>query len=79
MKTLLIITDLLKLAAIMRFIVNLLLFTKCMASIPLQKGFVILTIVFLTRIATVGMVVWDDTRILPCDSQLWAILTVHME
>jgi len=32
-----------------------------------------LTIVFLTRIATVDMVLWDDTRIVPCDSQLWAI------
>jgi len=38
-----------------------------------KKGFVILTIVFLTRIATVDMVLWDDTRIVPCDSQLWAI------
>jgi len=27
-----------------------------------------LTIVFLTRIATVDMVLWDDTRIVPCDS-----------
>jgi len=43
-------------------------------SIPLQKGFVILTIiVFLPRIAAVDMVLWDDTRMLPCDSQLWAI------
>jgi len=32
-----------------------------------------LTVVFLTRIATVDMVLWDDTRIVPCDSQLWAI------
>jgi len=38
-----------------------------------KKGFVILTIVFLIRIATVDMVLWDDTRIVPCDSQLWAI------
>jgi len=39
-----------------------------------KKGFVLLTIVFLTRIATVDMVLWDDTRIVPCDdSQLWAI------
>jgi len=38
-----------------------------------KKGFVILTFVFLTRIATVDMVLWDDTRIVPCDSQLWAI------
>jgi len=38
-----------------------------------KKGFVILTIVFLTRIATVDMVLWDDTRIVPSDSQLWAI------
>jgi len=28
-----------------------------------KKTFVILTIVFLTRIATVDMVLWDDTRI----------------
>ena len=28
-----------------------------------KKGLVILTIVFLTRIATVDMVLWDDTRI----------------
>jgi len=36
-----------------------------------KNGLVILTIiVFLTRIAT-GL--WDDTRIVPCDSQLWAI------
>ena len=34
----------------------------------LQKEFV-----FLTRIATVDMVLWDDARIIPCDSQLWAI------
>jgi len=27
-----------------------------------KKGFVILTIAFLTRIATVDMVLWDDTR-----------------
>jgi len=33
----------------------------------------ILTIVFLTRIATVDVVLWDDTRIVPCDSQLWTI------
>ena len=38
-----------------------------------KKRFVIWTIVFLTRIATVDMVLWDDTRIVPCDSQLWAI------
>jgi len=29
-----------------------------------------LTIVFLTRIETVGMGLWDDTGIVPCDSQL---------
>jgi len=29
-----------------------------------------LTIVFLARIATVDMVLWDDTRI-PCDNHLW--------
>jgi len=29
--------------------------------------------VFLTRIATVDMVLWDGTRTFPCDSQLWAI------
>jgi len=28
-----------------------------------KKEFVILTIVFLTRIATVDMVLWDDARI----------------
>jgi len=38
--------------------------------ITAKKGFVILTIVFLTRIATVDMVLWDDTRMVPCDSQL---------
>ena len=38
-----------------------------------KKRFVIWTIVFLTRIATVDMVLWDDTRIVPCDSQLWEI------
>ena len=38
-----------------------------------KKGFVIMTIVLLTRIATVDMVLWDDTRIVPSDSQLWAI------
>jgi len=27
----------------------------------------------LTRIATVDMVLWDDTRIVPCGSQLWPI------
>ena len=37
-----------------------------------KKGFVILTIVFLTRIATVDMVSWDDTRIVPCDSQQYS-------
>ena len=29
-----------------------------------------MTIVFLTRVETVDMVLWDDTRIVPCDSQL---------
>ena len=38
-----------------------------------KKGFVILAIVFLTGIATADMVLWDDTRVVPCDSQLWAI------
>jgi len=42
-----------------------------------KKGFVILAIIFLTRIATVDMVLWDNTRIIPCDSQLCN--TVHME
>ena len=37
-----------------------------------QKGFVVLTIVFLTRIATVDIVLWDDTRIVPCDSQQYS-------
>jgi len=31
-----------------------------------------LTFVFLTRIATVDMVLWDDTRIVPCDSQQYS-------
>jgi len=41
----------------------------------LQKKYLLLflAIVFLTRIATVEMVLWDDTRIVPCDSKLWAI------
>jgi len=39
----------------------------------LQKGFVISTIIFFTRVATVDMFLWEDTRIVPCDSQLWAI------
>ena len=38
-----------------------------------KKEFVILTIVLLTRFATVDVVLWDDTRIVPCDSQLWVI------
>ena len=38
-----------------------------------KKGFVILTIVFLTRTATLYMVLWDDTRVVPCDSHIWAI------
>ena len=39
------------------------------------KRDVILTIIilFFTRVATVNMVLWEDTRIVPCDSQLWAI------
>jgi len=28
--------------------------------------------VFLTRIATVDMVLWDDTRIVPCDNQQYS-------
>jgi len=32
-----------------------------------------LTIIFFTRAATVDMVLWEDTRIVPHDSQLWAI------
>jgi len=39
----------------------------------LQKGFVILAITFFTRVATVYMLLWNDTRIVPCDSQVWAI------
>ena len=27
--------------------------------------------VFLSRITTVDMVLWDGTRMVPCDSQLW--------
>jgi len=38
-----------------------------------KKGFVILAIVFLTRIAPADMVLWDDTRVVSCGSQLWAI------
>ena len=43
--------------------------------IHFKKGFVILTIIsiFFTRVATVDMVLWEDTRIVPRDSQLWAI------
>jgi len=43
--------------------------------ISLQKRivFFFLIIVFLTRITPVDMFLWDDTRIVPCDSQLWAI------
>ena len=44
-----------------------------------KKGFVTLTIIFFTRVATVDMVLWEDTRIVPRDSQLWAIYTVCME
>ena len=40
-----------------------------MMSLNCRKEFVTLTIVFLTRIATVEMVLWDDTKIV----QLWAI------
>ena len=43
------------------------------ALITLQKGFVILAIIFFARGATVYMVLWNDTRIVPCDSQVWAI------
>ena len=32
-----------------------------------------MTIVFLTRNATVDIVLWDDTRIVPSGSKLWAI------
>ena len=38
-----------------------------------KRGFVILTIIFLTRVATVDMVLWKDTRIVPHGNQLWAI------
>jgi len=39
-----------------------------------------LTIVFLTRIVTVDMVLWDDTsRIVPCDSHAAMGNTVHTE
>ena len=43
------------------------------AMLSLHKRIFILTIVFLTRIATV------DTRIVPCDSHLWASQCMHME
>jgi len=32
-----------------------------------------LAIIFFTRVATVYMVLWNDTIIVPCDSQVWAI------
>ena len=32
-------------------------------AISLQKRIVILTIIFLTRVATVDMVLWEDTKI----------------
>jgi len=35
-----------------------------------KKGFVTLTIIFFTRVATVDIVLWEDTRIVPRDSQL---------
>ena len=38
-----------------------------------KKGFVILTIAFVIRIETVGMVLRDNTRIVPCGSQLCVI------
>jgi len=38
-----------------------------------------LKIVFLTRVAPVDMALWDDTRIVPCDSQLYMGNTMHME
>jgi len=37
-----------------------------------KKGFVISTIIFFTRVATVDVVLWKDTRIVPHDNQLWA-------
>jgi len=48
-------------------------FLESLSFLHCKKGFVILTIVFLTRIATVDMALWDDTRLVPCDSHLWAI------
>jgi len=36
-----------------------------------KKEYVNLTI--LTRFATVDVVLWDDTRMVTCDSQLWVI------
>ena len=38
-----------------------------------ERIFVILTIIFFTRVATVDVVLREDTRIVSCDSQLWAI------
>ena len=38
-----------------------------------KKGFVILTIIIFTRVATVDMVLREDTGIVPCDNQLWVI------
>ena len=38
-----------------------------------KKGFDLMTIIFFTRVTTVDMVVWEDTRIVHHDSQLWAI------
>jgi len=40
---------------------------------PKRDFFFVLTNVFLIRIATVDMVLWDDTRVVFCDSQLLAI------
>jgi len=34
-------------------------------TLTLQKGFVILTIIFFTRVAIVDMALWEDTRIVP--------------
>jgi len=64
------------------------LFVVLTQTAPLKKGNVILAIIFFKGIATVDMVIWDDTKRVPRGSQLWAIQcmwsssmnnSVHME
>ena len=42
-------------------------------STSMQKGFLFWQLYFFTRIATVEIVVWYDTKIVPHDSQKWVI------